>query len=46
MCSRPCSVPVPVEEIDVDLYGLIDESRLQEDSLSLLNLTAEQQQVS
>lgn len=46
MCSRLCSVPVPVEEIDVDLYGLIDESSLKQNGLSLLNLTAEQQQAS
>lgn len=46
MCSRRYSVPVPVEEVDVDLYGLIDESSLKKNSLGLLNLAAEQQQAS
>lgn len=40
------AVPLPVEQVNVDLYGLVDETCLQEGGLGLVDLTAEQQHVS
>lgn len=40
------AVPLPVEQVDVDLYGLVNEPCLQQRGLGLLGLTAEQQHVS
>lgn len=40
------AVPLPVEQVDVDLYGLVNETCLQQSGLGLLDLTTEQQHVS
>lgn len=38
-------VPFPVEKVNVDLYGLVDETSLYQSGFSLLNLTTEHQHV-
>lgn len=46
MPSEYCVVPLPVEQVNVDLYGLVGETSLEQSGLSLLDLTTEQQHVS
>lgn len=40
------ALPLPVEQVNVDLYGLVDETCLQQSGLGLVDLTTEQQHVS